>query len=93
MIFLEIWGNDMAWKFLPFIRNKKDAVADQERENKNDLNRINSNEKIKRLILRWYYLQNDRPRVEKTAILREMFGPRTNDLLGEDRTYQEKGKG
>ena len=80
MIFLGIWGNDMAWKFLPFIRNKKDAVADQERGNKKDLNRINSDEKIKRLILNWY-LQNERSQVERTVILQEMFGPRINDLM------------
>ena len=79
----------MAWKFLLFIRNRKNDGEDQERENKKDLNRMLSDEIIKRLILRWYYLQNDRSRVEKTAILREMFGPRTNDLLGEDRKYQE----
>ena len=71
----------MAWKFLPFIRNRKDVVADQERENKKDLNRMLSDEIIKCSILKWYSV-GKRSQVEKTVILQEMFGPRgTNDLM------------
>ena len=70
----------MAWKFLPFIRNRKDVVEDQEQENKKDLNRMLSDEIIKCSILKWY-LQNDRSQVERTVILQEMFGPRINDLM------------